>query len=626
LSIEGNWFANDFTGLTPPWDDNMVYSPHKYWSTNDQGSIQWVLDLREAQNVPLWFGETGENSNTWFTEAIRLFAAHDIGWAWWPMKKIEDIKGPLSILKPDGYQDLLDYWNGDGPRPSVAAATSGLMDLAQAARLENCYHQPGVIDAMFRQIEEPTTRPYKDHHWPGKIYAADYDFGSHEIAYGDNDVATYHLSTGNYTAWNKGWAYRNDGVDIEPTQDPLNTLGYNVGWFDPGEWMQYTIAVDNPGVYDLTFRIATQNASTLFRLEADGAALAAPQPVASTGGWQTWQEVTLPDVVLDDPNLQLRIAIDQGGFNLSSLSAIRTGASTEVSAEFVSAVTSAADAVALSINKSLAAPLPASPAGFDILVNGSSVPILQTELDAQNPRLIHFRVDHTFLAGEVIEISYAGTQVQAQDGTSLTAFTLEEVQNTRPIFNLVPGRVEAEAYFFQVGTQLENTTDQGGGQNIGYLDPGDYLDYYIDVAEAGSYQVDFRNASDGGSGGLALQLVDSLGTSSLGSVSFTSTGGWQSWQTTSATMVLPAGLQQLRVLITDPQFNLNWMEFSRLTSLDAPHDLLDMQVYPNPSPGRFEVTATLARPQAAQVEVLNALGQLIQRHPMPITASRVALD
>jgi len=26
IFIEGNWFANDFTGLTPPWDDNMVYS------------------------------------------------------------------------------------------------------------------------------------------------------------------------------------------------------------------------------------------------------------------------------------------------------------------------------------------------------------------------------------------------------------------------------------------------------------------------------------------------------------------------------------------------------------------------------------------------------------------------
>jgi aryl-phospho-beta-D-glucosidase BglC (GH1 family) len=66
IFIEGNWFANDFTGLTPPWDNNMVYGPHKYWSTNDQKSIQWVLDIREQYNVPIWFGESGENSNVWF--------------------------------------------------------------------------------------------------------------------------------------------------------------------------------------------------------------------------------------------------------------------------------------------------------------------------------------------------------------------------------------------------------------------------------------------------------------------------------------------------------------------------------------------------------------------------------
>ena len=34
IFIEGNWFANDFTGLTPP-DDQLVYSPHKYWSKNE---------------------------------------------------------------------------------------------------------------------------------------------------------------------------------------------------------------------------------------------------------------------------------------------------------------------------------------------------------------------------------------------------------------------------------------------------------------------------------------------------------------------------------------------------------------------------------------------------------------
>jgi aryl-phospho-beta-D-glucosidase BglC (GH1 family) len=61
IFIEGNWFANTFTGLTPPWDNNMAYSPHKYWSpVNSVADIQYGLDLRDTYNVPIWFGETGK--------------------------------------------------------------------------------------------------------------------------------------------------------------------------------------------------------------------------------------------------------------------------------------------------------------------------------------------------------------------------------------------------------------------------------------------------------------------------------------------------------------------------------------------------------------------------------------
>ena len=86
LFIEGNWFANDFTGLTPPWDPNMVYSPHKYWSHNDVQAMQFALDLRSAHNVP-YLGEKGENSNVWFRDAIALMEGLDMGWAWWPRKR-----------------------------------------------------------------------------------------------------------------------------------------------------------------------------------------------------------------------------------------------------------------------------------------------------------------------------------------------------------------------------------------------------------------------------------------------------------------------------------------------------------------------------------------------------------
>ena len=45
---------------------------------------------------------------------------------------------------------------------------------------------------------------------------------------GDIQVANYHVSSGNYTEWNSGWQYRNDGVDITFATDPVHSNGYKV--------------------------------------------------------------------------------------------------------------------------------------------------------------------------------------------------------------------------------------------------------------------------------------------------------------------------------------------------------------------------------------------------------------
>ena len=128
LFIEGNWFANDYTGLTPPWDGNMVYSFHKYWSSLDD--LDWIIPLRDQYNVPLWMGESGENSNTWFTDAVILFEKNNIGWAWWTMRKMESINSPYNIPINQGYQNILDYWKGEGSRPSEDESFDAVMKLA----------------------------------------------------------------------------------------------------------------------------------------------------------------------------------------------------------------------------------------------------------------------------------------------------------------------------------------------------------------------------------------------------------------------------------------------------------------------------------------------------------------
>ena len=76
----------------------MVYAFHKYWNETDQGTIQYLLNMRNDHNTPLWLGETGENSNPWYYETRQLAEQHEIGWNWWTHKKLETTRAPLSSL------------------------------------------------------------------------------------------------------------------------------------------------------------------------------------------------------------------------------------------------------------------------------------------------------------------------------------------------------------------------------------------------------------------------------------------------------------------------------------------------------------------------------------------------
>ncbi len=622
IIIEGNWFANDFTGLTPPWDDNMVYSPHKYWSFNDQASIQWVLDLRDQYNVPLYFSETGENSNTWFRDAARLFEDNDIGWAWWPMKKIEDIAGPTSVIKTPEYQVLLNYWENGGAPPSAAFAKATLMEMAENLKLENCIIQKGVPDALIRQVYSDEAIPFNTFEIPGVVYATDFDLGRVGVAYYDTDVANYHLSTGNYTAWNKGWTYRNDGVDIEPCSDPINSNGFNVGWTEPGEWMQYDVDVLESGVYDINLRLASGAYDGSFHFSSDGADITGTRYVPYTGGYQSWQTVTVPNVILTPDNQKIRFHSDGSGYNINSYEFVKTGETNSIAADFVSAFTLDEHTVQLNLNKPMAGALPSAPADFEIRVNGNLVDITEVTLEESNTRIIILEVDFTFQHDHVIKISYTGNEILAEDETALVNFSQRDVQNRVVQVHNVPGKVEAEGFFFNSGAELENTLDTGGGKNIGHLDVGDYLDYYIEVAFDDTYRVDYRTAAQSETGELQLQLVHEGGSTQIvQTVSFPPTGDWQSWATTNASqfVILEEGRYHIRLYITQPSFNLNWFEFTGLTPVREPSVVIDMSVTPNPGNGIFRLGGEFDKPRDVVINVMDINGKVIQQSQLKKT-------
>ncbi len=316
IIIEGNGWGNNYMGFEGPWDSNMVLSFHKYWSTNKQEALNGILALRDKFVMPVWLGESGENSNKWFTDCISLVEKNHIGWAWWPLKKINSVVCPLMIVAPAEYSQLADYWNKNSARPTKELATRVLFDIAENLEAQRCRFNKDVIDAMFRQIADSSTLPYKTHRIPGRIYASDFDMGYPGSAYSDADVE----NTGEEgkKAGNKGRMYRNDGVDIEHCLDsPENTNGYNVGYIEDGEWLQYTIICEKEGTYEVSARVAWQDVPGAIGLFVDEKQVAAAVAVGSTGGYQNWKTISMGKVYLSKGKHTLRLIAQKGGFNLS---------------------------------------------------------------------------------------------------------------------------------------------------------------------------------------------------------------------------------------------------------------------------------------------------------------------
>jgi endoglucanase len=316
IFAEGNWYATDFSNLTPAWDANMAWSFHKYWNTNDYATFQSFLNLRANTNTPLWMGESGENANQWFSDAIFLLEAYHIGWSWWTHKKIESISCPLSVKKDSGYDLLLKYWNGQASKPTVTQAMTALTAQIQLLDANQCTPHTDFLHALFVMPHSTARTPWGDNLIPGVLFPSNYDMGRQGSAYFDSDYQNTGGSGG--PAYNSGWTYRNDGVDIESCADTLSN-GYDIGWTESGEYIAFTVNVQMSGSYSLTARVAAGGPGGSFTIRVDGVDLTSGIAVPGTGGWQKWENVTAGPFPLTAGIHDLKVTFLTSGVNLNRI-------------------------------------------------------------------------------------------------------------------------------------------------------------------------------------------------------------------------------------------------------------------------------------------------------------------
>ena len=245
----------------------------------------------------------------------------------------------------------------------------------------------------------------------------------------------------------------------------------------------------------------------------------------------------------------------------------------------------------------------------DIILNLNGTNIAFSGYTVAN-KTIRFTLSKSVHYGDVIKTSYSKQTIMAADKGLLEEFNNFSVTNqvTEPVWKAIPTKIEAENFLSKSGMQAETTDDVGGGQNLGHIGDGNWVEYAIENNSPDTeYQISFRLASPN-TGGMINFYIDDI---SVGSVYALNTGHWQVYQSVVSNINISQGKHYLKVVAMKAGFNFNYMDIqavkldvNKVTAATA-----DLSIYPNPVSN--ELIVNLADFQFDKIEIFDALGRLV---------------
>jgi hypothetical protein len=102
--------------------------------------------------------------------------------------------------------------------------------------------------------------------------------------------------------------YRPESVDLDACSDEGG--GFNVGGVLAGEWLAYTVEVQEAGTYDLSLRVSTLEVGGKLHIEFGEGDRTVPVELPNTAGWGNWTTVTVKGVRLEAGRQPMRVAFD----------------------------------------------------------------------------------------------------------------------------------------------------------------------------------------------------------------------------------------------------------------------------------------------------------------------------
>ncbi len=318
------------------------------------------------------------------------------------------------------------------------------------------------------------------------------------------------------------------GIQTEPCSEG----GRNIGYVEAGDWMEYSVNIQNTAVYNVEFRVSSPYAGTRLQL-LSGTSVLADVTVPNTGGWQNWQTVSAP-VNLQAGSRTLRVQAATNGWNLNWIN-ITSGAAQQVETPVLSpgaGTYTSAQSVTISCATAGAA--------------------IKYTTDGSTPTASSATYSGPVSIARSATIKAIAVKAGMSDSNVAAAAYVINIPSGG---KAIPGKIEAESYDSMYGVDTQPCSE--GGENVGWIEAGDYMNYNVDVAQTGTYTVQFRLSTPNASGTVQLRS----GNTVLATGTVTNSGGWQNWKTVTAAAELTAGAQTLTLYAATGGFNINWVNF-----------------------------------------------------------------
>ncbi|UMB59141.1 glycoside hydrolase family 5 protein [Lutibacter sp. A80] len=147
IFLNGSVWSTNFDVFEELVDSNVVYEFHKYWFDVKQEEIQDYIDFRDKHQVPIYIGETGENTDEWVNDFRTLLDKNEVNWCFWPYKKMNNPKGIMNFNQPEDYHLIIEYAESD--RSSFAKIRENRPDILKVQNALNQYLENSLYKNNF---------------------------------------------------------------------------------------------------------------------------------------------------------------------------------------------------------------------------------------------------------------------------------------------------------------------------------------------------------------------------------------------------------------------------------------------------------------------------------------------